>query len=187
VLEFAAAEVTCFPLKITFQLSLRDVYKSNVAIIAGNLRWFFWPLALICLIPIASVAFALVAKTMGLSMPIGFAGLWGSLFLPTFLLYLRFGAPYFAARTVFKNNANLKAAIHYSISEDLVIQEMATGRAELRWSTFVRVRETPDLFLLYVQKQLAHPIPKRAFANAQEISAFREIVRRQVPRTELRG
>ncbi|HXN54012.1 MAG TPA: YcxB family protein [Candidatus Acidoferrum sp.] len=175
------------PIEITFQLSLRDVYRSNAAIMTGNLRWFFWPLSLICLIPIAGIAFALVAKTMGLSVPIGFAGLWGSLFLPTFLLYLRFGAPYFAARTLFKNNANLKAAIHYSISEDLVIQEMATGRAELRWSTFVRVREAPDLFLLYVQKQLAHPIPKRAYTSAQELSAFRDIVRRQVPRAELRG
>jgi hypothetical protein len=154
---------------------------------AGNLRWFFWPLSLICLIPIAGIAFALVAKGMGLSTPVGFAGLWGALFLPTFLVYLRFGAPYFAARTLVKNNANVKGAIRYSISEDLVVQEMVTGRAELRWSTFVRVRETSDLFLLYVQKQLAHPIPKRAFASAQEISAFRDIVRRQVPRAQLRG
>jgi hypothetical protein len=154
---------------------------------AGNLRWFFWPLALICLIPIAGVAFAWKAKSMGLSVPLGFAGLWGVLFLPAFLAYLRFGAPYFAARAVFKTAPNLKAAIHYSISEDLIIQDMATGRAELRWPTFVRVRETSDLFLLYVQKQLAHPIPKRAFANVQEISAFRDIVRRQVQRAELRG
>jgi hypothetical protein len=187
VLEFPTYRGDLLPIEITFRLSLRDIYRSNAAIMTGNHRWFFWPLWLICLIPIAGVAFALAGKTMGVFVPSGFAGLWAGLFLPTFLLYLRFGAPYFAARALFKNNANLKGAIHYSISEDLVIQEMATGRAELRWSTFLRVRETPDLFLLYVQKQLAHPIPKRAFISAQEISAFRDIVRHQVPRAELRG
>lgn len=153
---------------------------------AGNLKWPFWLLSLIYLIPVAGAVFALVAKVMGLSIPVSFAGLWGALFLPVFLLYLRFGAPYIAARVLFKNNANLKAPIHYSISDDLVTQEMATGRAELRWSTFVRVRETSDLFLMYVQKQLAHPIPKRAFTSAEEVSRFREIVHRQVQRAELR-
>jgi hypothetical protein len=122
---------------------------------------------------------------MGVSVPIGYSAVWGLLFLPTFLAYFRFGAPYFAARALFDKQPNVKAPIRYLISEDLVIQEMATGRAELRWSIFVRVRETSDLFLLYVQKHVAHPIPKRAFTGGQSISAFRDIVRRQVPRAEL--
>jgi hypothetical protein len=74
-------------MEITFELSLRDVYRSNVAIMTGNLKWFFWPFALISLVTIAAFAFSLVARATGSAMPNGFAGLWGILVVPTLLIY----------------------------------------------------------------------------------------------------
>jgi hypothetical protein len=77
--------------------------------------------------------------------------------------------------------------MHYSFSEDLVVQEMATGRAELQWATFLKVRETKDLLLFFVQKQLAYVVPKRAFQSEKDIAAARDLIRRHVANAALHG
>jgi YcxB-like protein len=176
-----------FSLKITFQLGLRDVYKSNVSITTDSLRKFLIPFWGIIFLLFASAGFALTAKAVGFAVPFAMGSLWGVLFLPAFLLSMCYVTPYFAAKSLYKNSVNLHNAIHYSFSDDLVTQEMASGRAELLWSAFIRVRETPHLFLFYVQKHLAHPVPKRAFASEQEIAGFRELIRRHVREVSLRG
>ncbi len=173
-------------LRITFQLGLRDVYKSNVSITTDSLRKFLIPFWGILFLVFASAGFALVAKAVGFAVPLTTAGLWSVLFLPALLLWVCYATPYFAAKSLYKSSVNLHNPIHYSFSDDLVTQEMASGRAELLWSTFVRVRETPDLFLFYVQKHLAHPVPKRAFTSDQEIVGFRELIRRHVRNVSLR-
>jgi YcxB-like protein len=71
--------------------------------------------------------------------------------------------------------------MQWSFSQNLIDQRMATGSAELLWPTFIQAQETRDFFLLYPQKRLAYPIPKRGFAGGQAIVAFRELIRRNIP------
>jgi hypothetical protein len=173
--------------KITFQLDVKDVYKSNVAIIAGNIKRVTFLLWAAGTVTLGSAAFAVGMRGLGYPVPPVMAGLWGILFLPMFLIWMCYIRPYFASKSLYKNNINLHNPIHYSFSDALITQEMASGRTELQWATFTRVRETRELFLFYVQKHLAHPIPKRAFANELEIERFRELVRRHIQDVSLRG
>jgi hypothetical protein len=56
----------------------------------------------------------------------------------------------------------------------------AAGRFEQRWEAFSHVQETEGIFLLYTGALSAQFIPKRAFAAAADLDAFREMLRRQV-------
>ena len=53
----------------------------------------------------------------------------------------------------------------------------AAGRTEQRWEAFTHVHETAGLFLLYTGRLSAQFIPKRAFAGAADLDAFRELLR----------
>jgi hypothetical protein len=173
----------CDDFKIIFQLSQKDVYRSNVAIAIDSLRKLriIVELVLIELAALAGiVGFALTTKAVGSRIPLIIAGISSALFFPAILLSACYVTPYFAAKSLYRNNANLQSPFHWSFSEKLITQRMATGSAELLWSTFIKARETRELFLLYPQKHLAYPVPKRAFANEQQIVVFRELVRRHV-------
>ena len=174
----------CDDFKIIFQLSQKDVYRSNVAIAVNRIRKLRIIVGLI-LFEIAAIAglagFAFTTRAVGSRIPLIVAGISSALFFPAILLSACYVTPYFAAKSLYKNNTNLHSPLQWSFSEKLITQRMATGSAELLWSTFIKVRETRELFLLYPQKHLAYPVPKRAFANKQQIVAFRELVRRHVP------
>jgi YcxB-like protein len=103
------------------------------------------------------------------------------------LVVSHFGGRRLRSSSSRRRKLSKKVSPSIGLTDDLVTQEMASGRAELLWSTFVRVQETPHLFLFYGQKHLAHPVPKRAFASEQEIVGFRELIRRQVREVSLRG
>jgi hypothetical protein len=45
-----------------------------------------------------------------------------------------------------------------------------------KWSDFIAYLETPDLFLLYLDRRLYRPIPKRAFKTAAEVDEFRRLL-----------
>ena len=173
----------CHDFNVTFQLRQKDVYGSNVAIAIDRLRKLRIIVGLI-LVEIAAIAgivgFALTTRAVGSRIPLIIAGISGALFFPAILLSACYLTPYFAAKSLYKNNANLHSPFHWSFSEKLITQRMATGSAELLWSTFIKARETRELFLLYPQKHMAYPVPKRAFANEHQIVAFRELVRRHV-------
>jgi YcxB-like protein len=170
--------------RITFQLGQKDVYRSNVAVAidsVGRPRTIAG-LVLIEVLAIAGlVGMVLRAKAAGAHESLFVsASIWGVVFFPTILLFTCYVLPYFGAKSLYKNNANVRSTIHWSFSEQLITQEMATGKAELSWSNFIKFRETADLFLLFPQKHLAFPLPKRAFADEKEIQAFRKLVRRHV-------
>jgi hypothetical protein len=170
-------------LKITFQLSQKDVYRANVAIAVDGLRRLRTIVGLIIielLAVVAVVGSVLAPGTAGSGLLLIIGVLSSALFFPAVVLCTCYVTPYWAAKSVCKNNANLRSPIHWSFSEELITQRMATGSAELFWSTFTKARETLELFLLYPQRNLAYPVPKRAFANEQEVAAFRELVRRPI-------
>ena len=48
--------------------------------------------------------------------------------------------------------------------------------ARYNWQTFRRLEETPTHFFLYVDKLMAHIVPKRCFSGPEETDRFRTIV-----------
>lgn len=51
------------------------------------------------------------------------------------------------------------------------------SRTELAWSRFINLRESENHFLLYRSVDTYSIVPKRGFANEEEVNAFREISR----------
>jgi len=47
----------------------------------------------------------------------------------------------------------------------------------MNWRAFIRCIETPHLFLLYHSPQLFNLVPKRAFANAEQLEEFRSLLK----------
>lgn len=175
---------TILPVQITFRLSLRDVYKANVAIAVDEVTRTRTIVGLVVveLLAIAGfVGFLLGSKSL-LSI---LAGIGVALYFPIMVSFLCFIRPYFAAKSLFNDNSNLQGELHWSFSDDIVSVQMPTGRSELLWASFVKAIERGELFLLYVRKGLAYPILKRAFASDAEIAAFRELLRCHVARTSL--
>jgi hypothetical protein len=48
------------------------------------------------------------------------------------------------------------------------------------WQAFRRLEETPTHFFLYVDKLMAHIVPKRCFSGAEEADRFRMIVQTNI-------
>jgi len=56
----------------------------------------------------------------------------------------------------------------------------AVSRQEENWAAFVRHRETANLLLLYVARSRFYIVPKRAFADAATVDAFRDMIRSRI-------
>jgi len=138
-------------------------------------------------IPIGFVAFSFASKAVGNPVLITAGIVWAFVFCPAYLVYLCYIAPYFSSRSSYRKSSSLKYPIRYSLSDDVISQESAVGRAEVLWTAFVRARETRDLFLLYINKNLAHVIPKRAFSGENELAEFRGLLRRHLKNVSLRS
>src|SRR5215467_10993628 len=70
-----------------------------------------------------------------------------ALFFPALTLFAIYISPYMSAKSLYKKNVNLQGPISWSFSEDAITSQMATGKSELLWATFIKARETADLFL----------------------------------------
>jgi hypothetical protein len=55
------------------------------------------------------------------------------------------------------------------------------------WEAITHVRETPNLFLLYVSNYGFHMVPKCAFTKPAELDAFRELLRARVVERSPKG
>lgn len=56
----------------------------------------------------------------------------------------------------------------------------AVSRHDESWAAFLRHRETQNLLLLYVARSRFYIIPRRAFADAATLDAFRDVIRSRI-------
>jgi hypothetical protein len=75
----------------------------------------------------------------------------------------------------------LHRELRYDINDDAVAITTDTSSSEMKWETFDRFAESKNLFLLFVGKFVFYMIPKRAFADASEVSEFRRLASTRVP------
>jgi len=97
-------------------------------------------------------------------------------FIVAFVLFLRTELRRQAKKTL-QREPLLQEPVtwHFSDQEVTIDHPRAAGRHD--WSVYKKVIETPNLFMLFPQDNLYNPIPKRAFANGEEMDRFREMIR----------
>jgi len=54
------------------------------------------------------------------------------------------------------------------------------GKQEAAWANYSTVLESADHFLLYPSRNQYAPLPKRAFANREDLDRFRELIRANI-------
>ena len=69
--------------------------------------------------------------------------------------------------------------------EGLVLSD-GVSRTDWKWLAFERFAESTNLFLLFLEKKTAVPVPKRAF-TAEQLEAFRGLLERNVGKKPGRG
>lgn len=103
-----------------------------------------------------------------------------------FVALVEYGVPYWGARSFVKKNPDKLGPSRHEIGPEGTSYQSAHGEGKLAWTAFQRIRETPDLFLLYPQTNFAQIVPKRCFEKPEQILLYREIVRKYYQgRTEL--
>lgn len=68
----------------------------------------------------------------------------------------------------------------WRFSEDSVHWKTAYSESTSGWKSYARVVESKNFYSLFLQSNMFTPIPKRAFANAEEESRFRELLKRKI-------
>lgn len=77
-----------------------------------------------------------------------------------FLLIARVSPRYKARRMILRE-------VTWAFSDDGVHLTSSVSATDLKWEAFLKYRETPKLFLLFVQKGMAQFIPKRVLTPEQ--------------------
>ena len=91
---------------------------------------------------------------------------------------IKYGAPYWAARSFVRKNPDKLGPNHHEVGPGGTTYQSVHGEGKLAWTAFHQIRETPHLFLLYIQSNFAQIVPKRCFGSPAEITLYREIVRK---------
>ncbi|SRR6266851_2103635 len=81
------------------------------------------------------------------------------------------------ARNLTRSKPSALQPVTYEFSPDGISHIGPTSSGRAAWTTYLRIRETSEQFLLYIQKQLANVLPKRAFQSEAEMQQFRQLVR----------
>ena len=167
--------------EVTVNLTLRDIYRANVSINARKFRWPIRGLFSMGLLALAAFLFNLLWRLDGQVSGQRPGLVFSLLFVPVFMVYLLLCAPYFAARSLVRNNPNACKPVQWSFSPDRIEAHGPTSDTSLQWSAFLTIRETKDQFLLYVHKHFANVIPKKCFRDSSDLHTFRSLVRASFP------
>ncbi len=84
------------------------------------------------------------------------------------------------ARRVFSQQRNLHATFECRVTEAGLDSTNANTTTHLPWTYIIRWKEGPALFVLYQSDLVFNLVPKRLFAHAADVDAFRALVRRHV-------
>jgi hypothetical protein len=107
--------------------------------------------------------------------------LWLLVGMMAFLLVL----PLYTARTMVSDK-RFKQGIGYRFSDANVEIVNSVSKSEVDWTAFRRVKETGWAFLLFVNLNVAHVIPKRCFESTEDVQALREMISGHFPKAKLR-
>lgn len=84
---------------------------------------------------------------------------------------------YFGSRRELRNSASLREVNHFSFGSEGVRSNSAVSSINLAWDDLYEVRETWTAFHIFQSDLIMILIPKKAFFDADQMQAFRQVVR----------
>lgn len=104
---------------------------------------------------------------------------WG-LLIPWALLALMFAGTYFSTKKHMASNKALSERVHYTFSASGFKTTAASFSGQTAWSNIYEAHETKTSFLIFLSKNMMYIIPKRSFASAEQVAAFKSLLRSQL-------
>jgi len=164
-------------IELQVQLRVLDLYE----VFVQQALWRFWfgtgagALAIALIILIAFWKGSIEFLRPLFEPPLLYVAL--SLFLYSILV-----RPFVAARTFIKNIAGRSSAIDYVFSETGVDIRREHYEGHYDWAGIRRARQSARLLVLYTDSMWAMVLPKRCFANAQQLADCRMLINNQMQR-----
>lgn len=135
--------------------------------------WFMYLLTLIISIPVICLSlYALITNPIVKLSPALIIPL-----LPLLVVLLNQWSVYSGAKS---SVASVKGKSQWAFSKDGFEVFTPVVRNQSDWSNLERIEEKKEYFLLYPQKNISIPIPKRFFQSEAQVQEFRELVRHKL-------
>lgn len=83
----------------------------------------------------------------------------------------------YQAKRNYRQSKGQGKTVVWKITAENLMNETEGAAGTFVWNTLHQVKEVRDGFLLFPQPRLAHWIPKHAFVSAEDMEAFRELIR----------
>ncbi len=154
------------PLCVTFQLTAAD-YSHGVR----RLAWALRPIRLFVVVMAVAAVGGVVAALLG----------YGPLALGLFAVFILYAALlgwilFVRPRRVFRRRPDLVGEQTYCFSETEVSMTFASGNSRVKWSYFIALLETKDVYVLrHPLRQLGSIVPRRAFKSPNAEARFRRL------------
>lgn len=162
------------PIIVRFTTSPQLLYRAQIAVLR-HIKWMRWAgVFVVGIFPVFMLGIGLAsghtwqkAIANNLAWIVGFPAFW--------LLGIPIAQRWGATRT-FRATPAAQGDRVYSFDETgiSVVGGLSSGR--VAWPAIVRFVETRDLVLLFLSNQVAHFIPKAAFASDTDLERFRALV-----------
>jgi hypothetical protein len=158
------------PIRVTYVMDEKEALRAIDRIHPGR-RWIALGLALFGILNILGASFEMIRRQPATwHMLIGIA------------LLAAGGFSYHHIRHKVRSMLTSDRRVRYEIS-DTEWRHLAPGvDARLPWPSFESAREVDDGFVLYVDEDVGHWLPKVAFASSTDLQRFRSLVAQKVPR-----
>jgi hypothetical protein len=85
--------------------------------------------------------------------------------------------PYLRILALFRKSPAMRKTRRFTFSPEGVLWDSEDARVECKWSLFARILETNHTFMFFQAPHLATHVPKRCFANHEQIVAVRQIIK----------
>jgi hypothetical protein len=79
-----------------------------------------------------------------------------------------------------------RGGFKYHVTNAGIHVEGSTGSSDYNWTAFLEAREVSAAFFLFVTPFTFHVILKRCFNSNEDVDQFREIIRTNIPKSNLR-
>jgi hypothetical protein len=165
-------------INVRVHLTMKDLVPAVMVLSLRRYRWGIAALAV--LVAVGIVQFWMNGHTVAENLDLLATMI---LFPPVFAIV----ASYVTARSYLKNTPIAQGEHRYSFSEGGIDFTGPHSQGTIRWTGLTRGWETRSAFLLYTDKSRALAIPKRFFATEYNIQAFRSLLRKQLPNSQLKN
>jgi len=158
---------------IKFQFTFKEYYETVLRASAAMRFMMIGSIVILCALVVVVLAALLGWGERRLSD-------LGSYWLYLLILIFWAGVVPLQAWLNWRRNAPLRGEITYDFQPEGVRVITRAADAFMKWEAFIKSKETPNLFLLFLTKQMCHMVPKRAFASEADVEALRELLREKI-------